>query len=92
MMFYFAGLGLGLIASSTFLIINSYFDKNKSQAVGLSMAGTSVGQMGMPLIVALLIEYYSYDGTILILGGLSLHGLIGSMFFDVSWSKSVSLF
>jgi hypothetical protein len=76
------GLGLGLIASSTFLIINSYFDKNKSQAVGLSMAGTSVGQMGMPLIVALLIEYYSYDGTILILGGLSLHGLIGSMFFD----------
>jgi MCP family monocarboxylic acid transporter-like MFS transporter 14 len=91
-MFYFAGLGLGLIASSTFLIINSYFDKNKSQAVGLSMAGTSVGQMGMPLIVALLIEYYSYDGTIFILGGLSLHGLIGSMFFDVSWSKSVSLF
>jgi MCP family monocarboxylic acid transporter-like MFS transporter 14 len=76
------GLGLGLIASSTFLIINSYFDKNKSQAVGLSMAGTSVGQMGMPLIVALLIEYYSYDGTIFILGGLSLHGLIGSMFFD----------
>ncbi|XP_044257067.1 monocarboxylate transporter 5-like [Tribolium madens] len=76
------GLGLGLIASSTFLIINSYFDKNKSQAVGLSMAGTSIGQMGMPPIVALLIQHYGYDGTILILSGLSLHGLIGSLFFD----------
>ncbi|KAJ3639370.1 hypothetical protein Zmor_002732 [Zophobas morio] len=76
------GLGLGLIASSTFLIINSYFSKNKSLAVGLSMAGTSIGQMGMPPVVAHLIQHYSYDGTIFILSALSLHGLIGSMFFN----------
>lgn len=81
----FLGLGFGLIASSTFLIINSYFSRKKSQAVGLSMAGTSIGQMVMPMAVALLIDHYSYDGTVMILSALSLHGLIGSMFFDVSF-------
>lgn len=77
----FTGLGLGLLASSTFLAINEHFTTKKSTAVGLAMAGTSIGQMLMPTFVGLLLKSYQYSGTTFALGLLSFTGFIGALFF-----------
>ncbi|XP_050304142.1 monocarboxylate transporter 12-like [Anthonomus grandis grandis] len=78
---FLTGMGLGLVASSTFLAISEYFTTRKSTAVGLSMAGTSTGQMVMPTIVGLLIEKYDFHRTTLILGCVSCCGMIGAFLF-----------
>lgn len=82
----FTGLGLGLIMPSTFVAVNEYFTTRKSQAIGLSMAGTGVGQMLMPQVVRFLLDEYGYKGTTLILGALCLNGLPGALLFHpVKW-------
>ncbi|XP_072380190.1 uncharacterized protein [Diabrotica undecimpunctata] len=75
------GFGLGLLASGTFLIINDYFTTKKSTAVGISMAGTAIGQMTMPLFIGMLLKKYEYSGTTFILGFISYSGAIGALFF-----------
>ncbi|CAG9856987.1 unnamed protein product [Phyllotreta striolata] len=77
----FTGFGLGLLASGTFLIINDYFTTKKSTAVGISMAGTAVGQMTMPIVIGFLLKKYQYSGTTFILGFVSFTGVIGAIFF-----------
>lgn len=69
------GFGLGLIQSSTFVAINSYFRNNKGKAVGLALAGTGVGQILMPLLVQFLLDIFSFRGTTLIIGGLAFNGV-----------------
>lgn len=78
-----SGLGLGLIMPATFMAVNAYFKVKRSQAVGLSMAGTSVGQMVMPQVVRFLLDGYGYRGTALILGGLCLNGIPGALLSQV---------
>lgn len=74
---------MGLIMPATFVAVNAYFKGKRSQAVGLSMAGTSVGQMVMPQVVRFLLDEYGYRGTTLILGGLALNGIPGALLFQV---------
>lgn len=71
-----AGVGLGLINPSSFIAVNSYFSTKRGQAVGLALAGTGVGQMVMPHVVRILLDYYGFKGTILIMGALAFNGVI----------------
>lgn len=68
------GIGLGLIAPSTFMIINSYFTTKKARAVGISLAGAGIGQIIIPHIVRVLLENYGYQHAVF---GVSLLSLIG---------------
>ncbi|XP_074038848.1 uncharacterized protein isoform X2 [Leptinotarsa decemlineata] len=77
----FTGLGLGLLASGTFLVINDYFTTKKSTAVGISMGGTAIGQMLMPTFIGMLLKKYGFSGTTFVLGFVSYSGIIGAMFF-----------
>lgn len=80
------GIGLGCIANASTVAVTSYFSKKKGRAVGFSMAGGALGKMVMPQIATLLVLFYDYRGVILIMGGLALHGLIGSLLFHpVEW-------
>ena len=76
-----SGLGLGLLNPATFVAINSYFNYHRGRAVGLGLAGTGLGQMAMPLIVRALMDEYGFVGTVLILGGFSLHSLVSNICF-----------
>jgi len=50
------------------------------------MVGTGLGMLAMPQAVQLLLEAYSFRGAILILGGASLHSIVGSMLLQpVKW-------
>nr|CAD7452650.1 unnamed protein product [Timema tahoe] len=85
-----AGLGLGFLAPCTFVAVNTYFTTRKGRAVGLSLAGTGLGQMIMPHAVRLLLEEYGFRGTVLFIGGLSLHALVGAALFQpVEWHMKV---
>ncbi|KAJ0182600.1 hypothetical protein K1T71_001969 [Dendrolimus kikuchii] len=80
------GLGLGFIQNSSFVAINSYFTSKKSRAVGLANVGTGVGQTLMPHLVQYLLENYGFRGACLLLSGLSLHGICGTMLIQpVEW-------
>lgn len=61
--------------ASSFLAVNSYFEKNRGRALGIALAGTGIGQMLMPFIVKELLDEYGYRGATLIIGGLTLHGV-----------------
>ncbi|XP_055603840.1 monocarboxylate transporter 12-B [Uranotaenia lowii] len=80
------GFGLGLIQSSTFVAINSYFRYSKGKAVGLALAGTGAGQILMPLLVQFLLDNYDFRGATLIIGGLAFNGVVGaSLLQPVEW-------
>ncbi|XP_065093068.1 monocarboxylate transporter 12-B [Ochlerotatus camptorhynchus] len=84
------GFGLGLIQSSTFVAVNSYFRNNKGKAVGLALAGTGLGQILMPLLVQFLLDIFSFRGTTLIIGGLAFNGLVGAALLQpVEWHMRI---
>lgn len=76
--FSIAGFGVGLASSSSFVSLNHYFSKKRGQAVGLSMAGTGFGLMVMPQLVNLLLSEYGFRWTVVILGALAFHAILGS--------------
>jgi MFS family permease len=83
---FLSGLGVGFAWSSTFVALNHYFSKKRGQAIGLSMVGTALGMMAMPQAVQLLLEAYNFRGSVLILGGVALHSLVGSMLLQpIKW-------
>ena len=83
---FMVGSGLGLIGPAIFMVLSSYFTTKKSRAFGLTMAGTGFGQMILPQIVRLLLASYGFRGTVLIMGSLSLHGMLGATLFQpVKW-------
>ena len=76
-----SGLGCGFLSPSTFLNISAYFSTKRSQAVGIALAGTGLGQIAMPHLVRLLLETYGFHGTVLVMGGLALHALPGCLLY-----------
>ncbi|KAG6450732.1 uncharacterized protein LOC115443929 [Manduca sexta] len=72
------GFGVGLASSSSFVSLNHYFSKKRGQAVGLSMAGTGFGLMVMPQLVKLLLGEFGFRWTVVILGALAFHAVLGS--------------
>jgi len=44
------GLGTGLAMASSFVALNTFFDKKRGQAVGFSMAGNALAMMFIPLV------------------------------------------
>lgn len=72
---FMVGIGLGLISPSTFMIINSYFTTKKARAVGITLAGTGIGQIIIPHIVRILLENYGYKHAVFGVSTLSLVGV-----------------
>ncbi|XP_041973535.1 uncharacterized protein LOC121729171 [Aricia agestis] len=82
----FGGFGVGLASASSFVSLNHYFSKKRGQAVGLSMAGTGFGLMVMPQLVHHLLEIYNFRGTVVILGALAFHAVLGSCLLQpIKW-------
>ena len=72
------GLGTGLAIASAFVALNTFFDKKRGQAVGFSMAGTTLAMMLVPQFVHLLLESYGFRGAMLVIGGWALHSTVGA--------------
>ncbi|EDV99911.1 uncharacterized protein LOC6565462 [Drosophila grimshawi] len=80
------GIGVGLSTSAAFVALNHYFKYKRGQAVGLSMAGTAMGMLIMPQLVRILLECYDFRGAVLLLSGVALNAIVGSVLLQpVKW-------
>ncbi|KAF4529198.1 hypothetical protein B566_EDAN011444 [Ephemera danica] len=77
-----SGLGLGLMGPAGFVAISTYFSKRRGRAVGLALVGTGLGQMLMPQAVRALLDYYGFQGAMLLIGAASLHGIFGASLYQ----------
>ncbi|XP_038069857.1 monocarboxylate transporter 12-like [Patiria miniata] len=67
------GLGVSLVYVSTMQVLGLYFHKRYTLAVGIAMAGISIGQLAFPPLVTLFIDTYGWKGSILITSAITLH-------------------
>ena len=67
---------MGLMWSPVVVIIYEYFDKYKSLASGMTLAGQSVGMIVVGPVCRLLIDHYGWRGAMIILAGITLQGCI----------------
>ncbi|XP_076762853.1 monocarboxylate transporter 2-like [Xylocopa sonorina] len=72
------GLGTGLATASAFVALNTYFDKKRGQAVGFSMAGTTLAMMLVPQFIRVLLDAYKFRGAMLVVGGWAMHSIVGA--------------
>uniref|UniRef100_A0A8D0CXV1 Solute carrier family 16 member 12 n=1 Tax=Sander lucioperca TaxID=283035 RepID=A0A8D0CXV1_SANLU len=63
------GLGFALSYTPAIAMVGRYFSERKALAYGIAMSGSGIGTLILAPAVQLLIEYYSWRGALLILGG-----------------------
>ena len=63
------GLGASTLDAPLIATIGSWFERNKGLALGLALAGRSLGQGGVPFVAGLLIADWGWRGTYALLGG-----------------------
>ena len=74
-------MGLGVQFLSSIVILNQYFSKRRSIAVGVSQAGISVGVISMSFLIQQLMREYGWRGMVLILGGICLNTAVGGSLY-----------
>ncbi|KAL8586249.1 hypothetical protein ACOMHN_003764 [Nucella lapillus] len=85
------GLGFGLIYLPAIVSVAQYFEKRRSFATGLAVCGSGFGTFAMAPITKLLVEEYSWRGTMLILGGVILNVTVcGAVFRPLEASSADS--
>ncbi|KAI4463732.1 monocarboxylate transporter [Holotrichia oblita] len=79
-------IGIGMGMSSYLLAINSYFNKKRSKATGLSMTIAGIGIILSPQLVSVLLENYTVRQTMLIVSAIAAHSFIAaSLLQPVQW-------
>ena len=66
-------MGYGLSYTACVVAVNLFFGKKRALAMGIVLAGCSIGAMVHPLICQSLIDRYGWRGTMLIYSGIILH-------------------
>ena len=70
------------------IIVSQYFDKHRSLANGFTMAGGSLGQLVIPILLNYWLKTYALQGTLLLYAGLFTHGLLaGALMRPVGFYK-----
>ncbi|CAG5077919.1 Similar to SLC16A9: Monocarboxylate transporter 9 (Gallus gallus) [Cotesia congregata] len=79
-------MGVGLSMAAFSLALNTYFLEKRGRAMGLAMTITGFGPILMPQLISLLLYIYSAQGTIIILGGITMHTLVAALLLQpVKW-------
>ncbi|XP_052216344.1 monocarboxylate transporter 12-like isoform X2 [Dreissena polymorpha] len=74
-----AGLGFGLLNMPPYVMIARYFDRRLSLAIGLGSMGSGLGTLIFNPMSKMLIDEFSWRGTLVIQAGMILHGLACSL-------------
>ncbi|KAL3847025.1 hypothetical protein ACJMK2_017961 [Sinanodonta woodiana] len=76
-----AGFGYGMIFLPAIVLINQYFQKRRSFAVGIAASGTGIGTFAFSPLIKILVDIYSWKGAVLILSGVFLNcAVFGALF------------
>ncbi|XP_052758290.1 uncharacterized protein LOC113523560 isoform X2 [Galleria mellonella] len=80
------GAGYGISSSANALALNTYWKNRRRLATSLSWTTTGLGPMLWPHIITALFAIFGETGTILILGGISLHAIACALLLQpVEW-------
>lgn len=73
MVFYglLGGAGFGLIYLPAIVCVSFYFERKRSMATGIAVAGSGAGTFVMPPICIFLLERFRWQATVCILGAIS---------------------
>lgn len=74
-----SAIGQGLVFPSNAIAINTYFKKFRASGSGISYAGGSLIAFVFPSVVVYLNDTYGLRGTFLVVGGLTLNAVAGSL-------------
>ena len=75
------GIGTGLAYSPSIVIVGQYFEKKLAFANGLSLAGSGIGSIAIPPLMVYALEIYGLEGTLLIMGGITVNLCVSGMLF-----------
>ncbi|XP_054156856.1 uncharacterized protein LOC128955232 [Oppia nitens] len=73
------GVGIGLVTNLLPAIISQYFGKQRAIACGISYGGSALGAFVFPLAIEWQLNEFGLSGTLLLMGGITLHALIGAL-------------
>ncbi|XP_006811324.2 monocarboxylate transporter 11-like [Saccoglossus kowalevskii] len=62
-------------------MIREYFSKKMPMAIGLALSGTGAGQCIFSILTQILLDNYGWRGTLIVLGGTSLHFCLAGALF-----------
>ena len=68
-----AGVGSSLAYSPSIVTVGQYFDKRRTLANGLSVAGSGVGNFAIPPLIRLCVDELGLAGALLVLSAVMLH-------------------
>ncbi|XP_077980650.1 monocarboxylate transporter 12-like [Glandiceps talaboti] len=74
-----AGIGFGLARIPAVGMIGRYFKNRHATAMGIATTGNGCGSFVMAPLVHLLIDFYGWRGTLILLGGLSLNMCVSAV-------------
>ena len=63
---HFAGIGNAAVYGNVLVILGVYFNKRRSLANGVALAGASIGQFVLPPFIEFLLETYGLQGCLLL--------------------------
>ena len=81
MCFLFSGSGFGLSYIAAMTAVTLHLDKYRHVAFGVATSGAGIGILTFPIITQELYNTYTWQGCLLILGGISFHQLVFSATF-----------
>lgn len=82
------GLGLAVCYVAAIVIVAFYFEKKRSLATGIAVAGSGIGTFIFAPFTQYLIDNWGWRGTLIILAGIFLNmSVCGSLMRDLEWTK-----
>ena len=76
-----AGFGLSLVYVPAVIIVAYYFEKQRSFATGIAVAGSGIGTFVFAPMTEYLIQEYTWRGAVVIIGGIMLNIMVcGAVF------------
>lgn len=77
-LFISSGFGSCCAYIPSHVLSGLYYDKHRSLATGVATSGSGLGGAIMPVLAGVLIEHYSWKGSLIFVAGLCLHLLVFS--------------
>ena len=72
----FSGIGYTAVYMSGIVAVQQYFVQRRALAHGIYTTGLSVGFFTLPTVVRVIISQYAWQGALVLISGILLHGLI----------------
>ncbi|KAJ8736104.1 hypothetical protein PYW08_006760 [Mythimna loreyi] len=80
------GIGFGIMFNLSCTVMNDYFSEKRVLIMGFAQTATGINAMVAPIFVKWSIEQYGSRGTLLLIGGLSLHNFVAVLLMQpVRW-------